>query len=648
MVIDLAIKKMKLVRISGPSSKLDKIITACCSLGCFQPENAGGYVSQTMGYTSISEESPYSQNIQNIREIAQNYGFDLEQPNKTKKMTVDDRAYEYIRELGEKLTELGERRKELFEQLDECTAGIEKYSHFTSLNVHFEDIFSCKFIATRFGYLSKDSYIKLTKGYGDNPYILFYPCSSDQGGYWGAYFAPTDKADEVDRIFAALHFERLFIPGAVGTAGEIIESLQENINIITEEKDRIDKELSEILERESDKVRAIYSKLIDLEQIVELRKYAVYHEKSCFFVGWIPASAEKALSQKLSQYPEFVFEIESPQKKSSIIPPTLLKNLRIFRPYEYFIEMYGLPSYYDMDITAFVAITYTLLFGIMFGDLGQGIVVMLVGLFMWKKKKSGLGKILIPCGISSAIFGLVFGSVFGFEEALDPLYHKLGMKGKPIEVMDSINTVLLLAIGIGVALVIVAMLINVVSCLKKKKLGSALFSENGVAGIVVYLGGASLIYTFMSHKTLIPSSIAALMLGVGILILFNKEIIAESIDDGKLHKPESISDYLMQNIFECIEYILSYFSNTLSFLRVGAFVIVHASMMMVVFTLAGENPTSVKGIIVVAIGNVVVIALEGLLSGIQVLRLEFYEMFSRFYEGNGRPYKAIKLSSKAK
>ncbi|MGN1417944.1 MAG: V-type ATPase 116kDa subunit family protein, partial [Acutalibacteraceae bacterium] len=285
--------------------------------------------------------------------------------------------------------------------------------------------------------------------------------------------------------------------------------------------------------------------------------------------------------------------------------------------------------------------------GIMFGDLGQGIVLSIIGFVMWKKSKSGLGKILIPCGISSAFFGFIFGSVFGFEEALDPVYKKLGMSGKPISVMDSINTVLLLAIGIGVALVIVAMLINVVTCIKKKKFGSALFSENGLTGICVYIGGASLVYTFMSGKTLIPSVVSVIMLVVGLVILYNKEIIAGSIDEHRFVKPESISDYLMQNLFECIEYILSYFSNTVSFLRVGAFVIVHASMMMVVFTLAGDVNT-VKGILIVEVGNIIVIALEGLLTGIQGLRLEFYEMFSRFYEGDGKPYNAVKLTSKSK
>jgi len=254
---------------------------------------------------------------------------------------------------------------------------------------------------------------------------------------------------------------------------------------------------------------------------------------------------------------------------------------------------------------------------------------------------------LIPCGFSSAFFGCIFGSVFGFEEALDPVYKKIGLSGKPLSVMDSINTVLLFAIGIGVVLVIVAMAINIISCIKKKKYGSALFSENGLVGIIVYIAGANLIYAFMAGHGIISTGISAVMLAVGFIILFNKEVIAGSLDEGKFKKPESISDYVMQSLFECLEYVLSYFSNTLSFLRVGAFVIVHASMMMVVFTLAG-NPNSVKGLIVIALGNVLVIVLEGLLTGIQGLRLEFYEMFSRFYEGDGRPFNAIKLPSLGK
>ena len=638
----MAIEKMKFVMVNGPSSQLNKMISNLCPDGLFHPEPAGQFISPTMGYTTVSEENPYASTLSALHDLSTLLNVDLDDGKKVRGTVVDDRAKAYIETLSQTLRELANNRKTIAEQIETCREGIEEYKHFCGLGVNLEDIFSCKFISIRFGQLPKDSYLKLTKGYSDHPYVLFCPCSSDADGYWGAYFAPKDKEEDIDRIFAALHFNRLHIPSAVGTAEEIIRNLEESIRINEAQLADLDEKLRAVWETEGEKICAIYTKLIQLNEVFELRKYAVHHEGNCFFVGWIPANAESSVRKRLEKYPEFVVEIDDAEETSRVKPPTRLKNLRLFRPYSYFVEMYGVPSYHDIDITAFVAITYTLLFGIMFGDLGQGLVLILVGFLLWKLKRMPLGKILMPCGVSSAVFGFVFGSVFGYEELLDPVYEKLGWKGKPLSVMESINTVLLFAIAIGVTLVVVAMLLNVFSCLKKKKFGSALFSENGLTGICVYLDAASLVYTFMAKRVLIPQPVSVAMLVGGILILFNKEILAESLDEHKFKKPDSIMDYVLQNLFECIEYILSYFSNTVSFLRVGAFVIVHASMMMVVFTLAGD-PASPKGIAVVALGNVVVIALEGLLSGIQGLRLEFYEMFSRFYEGEGRAFAGVTL-----
>ena len=633
---------MKLVMVNGPSAQLGKIIGALCSDGNFHPEKAESFISPSMGYAPLNEENPYLSTISAIKELARQFDVDLESAKKVKGTVIDEKTQAYIQELEQRLSDFAAQSVSLNEQIETCREGISQYSHFLGLGVSLEEIFACRFIVARFGHLSKDSYLKLTHGYGEHPYILFVPCSTDSDGYWGVYFAPKDHEDEVDRIFASLHFDRMHVPSAVGTAEEIIARLEENISIIRTQQDELNRKIVEIWTEEGDKISALYAKLVQSSDLFELRKYAVFHEKNCFYVGWIPAKSEKRLRERLERYPAFTVEIEGPDKSDPISPPTRLKNLVFFRPYSFFVEMYGLPSYHDIDITAFVAITFTLLFGIMFGDVGQGFALILIGIAMWKLKGMALGKILIPCGCSSIIFGFVFGSVFGFEEALDPLYEKLGMHGKPISVMDSINTVLVFAIGIGIALVVVAMCLNIVSSIKKGKIGTALFSENGLTGIAVYLSGVSLVYAFMANKTLIPQNISVLLLVIGLIILFNKEIIAGSIDEHRFHKPDSISDYIMQNLFETIEYVLSYFSNTVSFLRVGAFVIVHASMMMVVFTLAGD-PKSVKGIVVIVLGNILVIALEGLLSGIQGLRLEFYEMFSRFYEGEGRAFRAADL-----
>ena len=527
--------------------------------------------------------------------------------------------------------------KELEDQLEQCRNGIAKYEHFTGFDVGLDELFNCKFIKTRFGHMPKESYEKLV-AYDDDPYVLFIPCSTDATDYWGVYCAPRERVDEVDSIFAGLNFERLQVPSAVGTVEQVIDQLKSNIEIIEGDLKQLDERAAALWKENRKRCNEIYTKLVDLNTVFEMRRYAACHNKYFFYVGWVLAHDSKAFEKKAEAIPHVEVEENDPDK-SSKTPPVKLRNPLIFKPYEFFVDMYGLPSYSDIDVTGFVAITYTLLFGIMFGDLGQGLVLFLLGILGWRIKKMSLARILIPCGLSSAVFGFVFGSVFGYEDMLDPVYHALGMASKPLSVMDSINTVLIVAIGIGVVLVVTAMLLNVVSCLKHKKIGEAIFSNNGLVGIVFYLAGVAFCVAFMNGPKVLPNSVLFGIMGVCAVLLYLKEIPIGIIDKHPDWKPDSVVDFLLQNLFELIEYVLSYFSNTVSFLRVGAFVIVHASMMMVVFTLGGNG----SNIPVIIIGNIIVIALEGLLSGIQGLRLEFYEMFSRFYEGGGKAFTPAKL-----
>ncbi len=353
--------------------------------------------------------------------------------------------------------------------------------------------------------------------------------------------------------------------------------------------------------------------------------------------GWTPRKSTQQIAEKAEKLYGVSTEILKPEENKTELPPTLLKNLKIAKPFEFFVDMYGIPNYYDVDVTSFVALTYTLIFGLMFGDVGQGLALSVTGYLLWKFKKLSLGKLLVPCGISSMLFGFIFGSVFGYEHMLDPFYHAIGLKGKPFEVMDNINAVLLISISIGVALICITMLINIFTCIKRKNFGEALFSQNGISGLIFYLTAACFIFNFMSGKVIIKNSILIVILAFGAVLLIIKEIPIKLTNRNADWKPDNLGDFFAQNIFELLEYVLSYASNTVSFLRVGAFVLVHSGMMMMVFSLAGEN----TNIFVVILGNIIVIALEGLLTGIQVLRLEFYEMFSRFYEGDGKAFNPI-------
>lgn len=638
----MAIAKMNLAKFSGKADMLDKLIWDCLADGNFHPEQASQYISASMGYVPFYEENLYKQPLQEIKELASSIGYELDDSATERNLVLDEESSGLLSEVKDDLKALADEKQLLIDQKTRCENGITVFSHYIDLDINLDKLLESEFIQVRFGRMPLESYEKFvsSEAIQSNPYVMFIPSSHDEQFYWGVYFTPKDKKEEIDRIFAGLYFERFKVPGAAGTPKDIIEHLKESIDILTKQIEEIDRRTKELLDENMQELDILYSTLLVRNEIYEMKKNVVVNGEYFFCVGWVTRASAKALKEKVEKLDGISMELWKPEEDTTNTPPTKLKNLKIARPFEFFIDMYGLPGYHDVDVTSFVAVTYTIIFGLMFGDIGQGFVLSIAGYLMWKLKKMALGKALIPCGISSMIFGFVFGSVFGYEHLLDPVYHALGWKGKPLEVMDSINTVLLIAIGIGVGLVCVAILINIYACIKRKHFGEAIFSQNGIVGLIFYLSAACFAFNFMSGQTLVANSTLGILLAVGAVLLMIKEIPIGIIDKHPDWKPESIGDFVAQNVFELLEYVLSYASNTVSFLRVGAFVLVHAGMMMVVFSLAGES----ENIFVIILGNILVIALEGLLTGIQVLRLEFYEMFSRFYEGNGRPFNAIKIN----
>lgn len=639
----MAIESMKLMKISGDLAQLEPLSTRLCESECFQPDAAANYISSSMGFLPFADENPYTQKLSELTEFANSLGFPL-QLQTASETESDDADDAYIHTVEQRAAALLEERRVLTEQKEVCEEGIRKYSHFTGLDMNLDSISACEFVKMRFGHMPKESLARLNTVFHDYPYLLFCPCSEDKTDYWGAYFAPVDKLDEVDGIFAFLLFQPFSVPGAAGTVDEVLVEIHKSIDILESQLAENEAKLHAFWEKEEEHCNRLYTKLMRRNAIFSVRSYALHNEKNFMLVGFVPESSVQTLSASLQDLPEISVEVDAPPDSEKVTVPVKYKERgRLYRalvsPYRYYVEMYGSPGKNDVDVTPFVAVTYTILFGIMFGDLGQGLVVSLAGALMWKLKKMELGKILIPCGFSSVVFGFLFGSVFGFEDALDPVYHALGWSGKPLSVMDSINTVLLIAIGIGVFLMVCAMLIHMYASIKRRQFGEALFSQNGLAGMVLYLMGVNLASGFMGGPAPVPTGLCFVLLGVTAVLVYIQQIPIGIIDKHPDWKPDSIPEFLLQNFFELVEYILSYLSNTLSFLRVGAYVLVHAGMMMVVFSLAGESENPV----VILLGNVLVIVLEGLLTGIQVLRLEYYEMFSRFYEGDGKPFVPVTL-----
>ena len=244
------------------------------------------------------------------------------------------------------------------------------------------------------------------------------------------------------------------------------------------------------------------------------------------------------------------------------------------------------------------------------------------------------------------IFGFLFGSVFGVETLLNPVHQSLfGVREKLFEVMDASATMPLLigAVAIGAVLILMTMIINIYLNIKRKEMAEALFSQNGVAGFIFY-GYIILFLIGMFMPDMLPFNpgskpLMILFIGVPVVLFFMKEPLNGLMKGEGLTPHQGWGNFVLEEVFEVLEIILSFVTNSLSYLRVGGFVLSHAGMMLVVMTLV--KMTGNAGPVVFVLGNLFVMGLEGLIVGIQTLRLEYYEMFSRYFVGNGKKFTMI-------
>lgn len=645
---------MRLVTVTGRLSKLDAVLDVCAERNNFHFEQAMSFFGAGSDFTPINDENPYTQYFSRLSDALNDAGLtplEYEQCRDAQSFDSWEEAGSYIELFCQQLVQSAGRRAEAEREAARVNAEMEQLRHFSGLDIELSELFDCEYIKVRFGRLPKESYERL-KYYKDNPYIMLLPCQSDEHYVWGAYFAPIENMPEVDRIFQSLMWERLHLPDATGTPSEECAAMEQRIAELNAQAAEADREATAVWEEHREQCSLLYRMLERRKDSFELRRNVARYKNGdeFFLAGWITAADAADMRTRMDTVEGIECKIEKPAAAEGHAPPVRLRNRGFAKPFEYYVSMYGLPEYGETDPTPFVAVTYFLLFGMMFADLGQGLVLSLVGwLIMWKMKKMELGKIIAVCGFSSAFFGVLLGSVFGFEHWLDGFWlwvqSKTGIPlnhNKPINVEDSsvINMLIYATIGIGAVLVVCAMLMNIYSCLRRRHWGAALLSQNGLAGLVFY---GSLIYVVLNMLLLGGSMPGAWFiiccLVLPLVLIYLQEPLGELLEGKEDWMPESITDFLMQSFFELFEVLLSYLSNTLSFVRVGAFILVHYGMMTVVFTIANFCPEgSIGYIIIVVIGNIIIMALEGLLVGIQALRLEFYEMFSRFYSGSGRPF----------
>lgn len=633
------IVKMSFVTLAGPKSDIDRIIDTYLSKYEIQLENALVELNSSGNLLPYVEANPYKEILDTSHELIELMDGPGDSP--LTDMTVDE-ATGIINDVDSKIKSFRLEIDALNLKKQHLEEDYGVISPFKSLNYNLKEVLDMNYIKYRFGRVPRDTWDSFQSFIAPDLEAVFIDCLVDGNYIWGVYFAPEPYISKVDDAFNSLHFEAVKVPDNYeGTPAEACITIAKMISEVDENIKTIESKISNLVEVNKSKVLSACNRIelaygnFDVRKLAACTKQAnvVFH----ILCGWMATEDAHKLAAETEDDVNVVCMIDNDTSKKRT-PPTKLKNPKIAKPFEMFIKMYGLPAYGEFDPTLFVAITYSLLFGAMFGDLGQGLCLAIGGLLIYYFKKIPLAAIIASAGFCSAFFGLLYGSVFGFEDVIKGLWINPRNSTINLPIVGDFNTVFVAAILFGVFLILITMIINMINAIKTKNYADFLIGPNGLTGFVFYLSVMAVVILYMTGHTLPGTIILVIMFGVPLVIIALKAPLVNLVEKNPKLFPESAGMYFVEGFFELFEMLLNYFSNTLSFLRVGAFAISHGAMMEVVMTLAGASDGH-PNILVLILGNIFVCGMEGLIVGIQGLRLEYYELFGRFYTGTGKEFK---------
>ncbi|HOW42083.1 MAG TPA: V-type ATPase 116kDa subunit family protein [Candidatus Omnitrophota bacterium] len=389
------------------------------------------------------------------------------------------------------------------------------------------------------------------------------------------------------------------------------------------------------------------------KSLLEAQRYSCTTEKTALFSGWVPRADKERVVREIKAVAGASY-VESKSAEQSGVPqeevPVRFQHNATLKPFEMLIEAYGVPRYGTVDPTLFVAISFLLMFGAMFGDLGHGLVLVCIGLLIAVPSfnrllkpflKAGpvseggrrFGTLILYCGISSSVFGVLYGSFFGFE------FPSLWIKP-----MENVMEAFRVGIGFGVIMISLGIVINVFNAFRDKDYAKAFFDKAGLVVGLLYWAGIGLVSKILSAQQKINPLYFYLVFG-SILVLFLFPIVENIL----FKKHASLIEAFFESIVNMLEIFMGYLSNTVSFIRVAAFALAHTGLFLAIFGLShatessGNLGSALAWLIIIG-GNILVVCLEGLVVSIQSIRLNYYEFFSKFFIAGKQMYKPLSLT----
>jgi V/A-type H+-transporting ATPase subunit I len=418
---------------------------------------------------------------------------------------------------------------------------------------------------------------------------------------------PPHEVDALEQELTVVKGRHLSLPpwlagGVAGNRRQVSERLTE----IERASERLLGEVGVLVEKH--RVRQALSDIARLEWLATNVSNLPITENFAWVTGWTSDMSGKALESAL-QRGGVRGVLRFPRTPLGKSAPMVLYNPWWAQPFELFARLLGTPGRNEADPSRVLALIAPLLFGYMFGDVGQGLVLFIVGLAL--QQRWPFLRLLVAGGLSSMIFGVVFGSVFSREDIIAPLW---------LHPLEHPLPVLIVPLFGGVAILLLGLLFNAVEAYWRGDVRS--WGRVEAAVLTLYVGlTASLL-----HLT------AGLTLAAAGLLWYLAGSAWESRSGGAP---------LFAAIGHLFESVMQLAINTLSFARVGAFALGHAGLSLAIVTIADVSGHPVAAFVVMVFGNLLVIILEGLVVSVQTTRLVLFEFFIRFLRGEGRVFRPL-------
>ncbi len=639
----MAVMKMVALTMIGPQSEMEPVARQMVLTGGFQPLPLDILVNDRSLRSKLTTETenPYDELVAKISTIWKVAGEVVPDPQPvtiTKDFTLS-RARMLVEQASRRLQVWEQRRRVLIEE--------EELLHATKLFVEAlsgtefgpRELAEGHFAKTFFGCLSNENFQRLTESGEESP-IAINELTVSGGNTWALIITVPGYEEPTKKLLEAVYFKEFSLKDIAGQldGDDPLALVEKRIANRQRAIRGLAKAAKDMLREHRADYELLFSQLYTMQRVYDICKGR--GELSGMFVlsGWIPADTYSEISKTIAEEaPMTTLMVEETQDISytGIRIPTKLKNNALFRSFQDIVAMYSLPSYGEIDPSPIVAISFILFFGFMFGDIGHGLMIFLGSMLLVKRgiMRRSLGQVMKMASISSMFFGLMYGSIFGIEGIIPEIW---------LNPMHDVNTLLAVSIGLGVFMISLGLILNMIKQYRAKDFGRLLFDGQGLAGLALYwtLCALGMIYITGSPISEFTADLMWGGMGLLLLVMVFRDILARYL----LHQ-KGDGESAVLNIFEIMHNLMSFVSNTASFVRLAAFALNHVGLSLAVIMLsemvhALPGGIVMKGIILL-IGNVVIVCLEGLIVFIQTLRLEYYEFFGKFYKGGGSAFTPV-------